>query len=84
VRGYFVWSLLDNFEWSHGYSKRFGLIRVDPQTRDRIPKASADFYARVIRSRGAAIDDPDPAELSGREARESGRGDAVPARPGRG
>jgi beta-glucosidase len=84
LRGYFVWSLLDNFEWSHGYSKRFGLIRVDPQTRDRIPKASADFYARVIRSRGAAIDDPDPAELSGREAREPGRGDAVPARPGRG
>ncbi len=55
LRGYFAWSLLDNFEWSHGYSKRFGLVHVDYQTQRRTPKASAHFYAKVIRSRGAAL-----------------------------
>jgi beta-glucosidase len=55
LRGYFAWSLLDNFEWSHGYSKRFGLVHVDYQTQQRTPKASAHFYAKVIRSRGAAL-----------------------------
>ena len=49
VRGYFVWSLLDNFEWALGYSKRFGLIYVDFETLQRIPKASAKWYAQVIR-----------------------------------
>ncbi len=48
LRGYFVWSLMDNFEWAHGYSKRFGLIYVDYTTQERIPKASADWYRRVI------------------------------------
>lgn len=57
VRGYFAWSLLDNFEWSCGYSKRFGLIHVDPDTRDRTPKASAEYYRNVIRSRGAVLFD---------------------------
>jgi beta-glucosidase len=57
LRGYFVWSLLDNFEWSHGTSKRFGLIRVDYGTQKRIPKASARFYSRVIQSRGAALEE---------------------------
>jgi len=56
VRGYFVWSLLDNFEWAHGYSKRFGIVHVDFATQERTPKASARFYADVIRSHGAAID----------------------------
>ncbi|HBL25215.1 MAG TPA: beta-glucosidase [Acidobacteria bacterium] len=55
VRGYFAWSLLDNFEWSHGYSKRFGLLHVDFETQRRTPKASARFYAEVIRSRGEAL-----------------------------
>ncbi len=50
VRGYFVWSLLDNFEWSHGYSKRFGLIRVDYETQQRTIKESGNWYAEVIRS----------------------------------
>ena len=55
VRGYMVWSLLDNFEWSQGYSKRFGIVRVDYATQARAPKASADFYAQVIASNGACL-----------------------------
>jgi len=48
VRGYFVWSLLDNFEWSYGYDKRFGVVYVDYETQERIPKDSARWYAEVI------------------------------------
>jgi beta-glucosidase len=55
LRGYFAWSLLDNFEWSLGYSKRFGIIHVDYATQRRTPKASARFYAEVIRSRGSVL-----------------------------
>jgi beta-glucosidase len=51
VRGYFVWSLLDNFEWSQGYSKRFGLTWVDYPTGTRIPKASFRWYQSTIRTR---------------------------------
>ena len=50
IRGYFVWSLLDNFEWKFGYSKRFGLIYVDFETQERIPKESSRWYARVCRN----------------------------------
>jgi beta-glucosidase len=56
LRGYFAWSLLDNFEWSHGYSKRFGIVHVDFETQRRTPKSSARFYARVIASNGAVLD----------------------------
>ncbi len=49
VEGYFAWSLLDNFEWAHGYSKRFGLVYVDYETQQRIPKSSAKWYGQVIR-----------------------------------
>jgi beta-glucosidase len=52
LRGYFVWSLLDNFEWSLGYAKRFGIVHVDYATLERTPKASARFYSAVIRSHG--------------------------------
>jgi beta-glucosidase len=52
VRGYFVWSLLDNFEWSSGYSKRFGLVYVDYPTSKRTPKDSYVAYRRVIASNG--------------------------------
>lgn len=48
VKGYFCWSLLDNFEWSEGYEKRFGLIYVDYATQKRTPKLSAAFYKSVI------------------------------------
>ena len=52
LRGYFAWSLLDNFEWSLGYSKRFGIVHVDYETQERTVKASGRFYADVIRTRG--------------------------------
>ena len=55
VRGYFVWSLLDNLEWSHGFSKRFGIVHVDFATQKRTLKSSARFYADVARTRGAAL-----------------------------
>jgi beta-glucosidase len=50
LRGYFVWSLMDNFEWGYGYSKRFGIVRVDYDTLERTPKDSARWYADVIRT----------------------------------
>ncbi|MDT8911245.1 GH1 family beta-glucosidase [Amycolatopsis sp. PS_44_ISF1] len=54
VRGYFAWSLLDNFEWAYGYAKRFGLIRVDYETQQRTVKQSGLFYRDTVRRvRGA-------------------------------
>ncbi len=50
LAGYFVWSLMDNFEWGWGYQKRFGIVFVDFGTQRRIPKASAAFYANVVRA----------------------------------
>ena len=55
VKGYFLWSLLDNFEWADGYSKRFGIVYVDFTTQKRTPKLSAQFYSSVIRSNGAEV-----------------------------
>jgi len=52
LRGYFVWTLMDNFEWAYGYSKRFGLHHVDFATGRRTPKGSARWYADVIRRHG--------------------------------
>ena len=48
VRGYFLWSLLDNFEWADGYATRFGLVHVDYKTQKRTPKLSAAFYKQVM------------------------------------
>lgn len=52
MRGYFIWSLLDNFEWASGYSKKFGITQIEDGTLRRIPKASALWYAEVIRRNG--------------------------------
>lgn len=54
VRGYYMWSLLDNFEWSGGYSMRFGLHYTDYKTLERIPKKSAGWYKQVIADNGFA------------------------------
>ncbi|MFI6446232.1 GH1 family beta-glucosidase [Kitasatospora sp. NPDC050543] len=60
VRGYYLWSLLDNFEWAYGYGKRFGAVHVDYATLARTPKASARWYAEVIRRGGPVRQAPDP------------------------
>jgi beta-glucosidase len=57
IRGYYAWSLLDNFEWSLGYSKRFGIVHVDFATQTRTLKSSAKRYAAVIASRGRVLAD---------------------------
>ncbi len=51
IRGYMAWSLMDNFEWGYGYSKRFGMLRVDYDTQVRTWKDSAYWYAETIRTR---------------------------------
>ncbi|MCL6444799.1 MAG: beta-glucosidase [Alicyclobacillus sp.] len=53
LKGYYVWSLMDNFEWAFGYSKRFGIVYVDYETQQRIPKTSAKWYSKVIATNGA-------------------------------
>ena len=61
VRGYFHWSIMDNFEWAEGYKHRFGLVHVDYATQKRTLKDSARWYADVIRTRGANLFPPAPA-----------------------
>ncbi|HEY0591805.1 MAG TPA: GH1 family beta-glucosidase [Thermoanaerobaculia bacterium] len=55
LRGYYVWSLLDNFEWPMGFSARFGIVHVNYATQERTLKESAKFYADVIRTNGATL-----------------------------
>jgi len=55
VQGYFVWSVFDNFEWERGYGPRFGLIRVDYETLERIPKQSAHWFSEVIQQNAITI-----------------------------
>ena len=54
LRGYYAWSLLDNFEWSYGYTKRFGIVHVNYETQERTIKDSGRYYSRVIAANGAA------------------------------
>ena len=61
LKGYFAWSLMDNFEWQFGYQRRFGLFRVDFDTLDRIPKSSAMWYSRTIANHGRNV--PRKAEI---------------------
>jgi beta-glucosidase len=63
VRGYFYWSLLDNFEWAWGYEKRFGIVRVDYDSQERSIKDSGREYARIISER--ALDDNPPTATTG-------------------
>jgi beta-glucosidase len=51
VRGYMVWSLMDNFEWAYGFHKRFGIVRIDYDTLARTPKDSAAWYRDLVRTR---------------------------------
>jgi beta-glucosidase len=64
LRGYFAWSLMDNFEWSWGYTRRFGLVYVDYASQTRIPKASAHWYSDVIRQHGLGNSVPPGAVLA--------------------
>jgi beta-glucosidase len=62
VDGYFVWSLLDNLEWTHGFAQRFGLVWVDHQTFERVPKRSFHWYGDVIANGGLSLVDRDEME----------------------
>ena len=55
VRGYFLWTFLDNFEWDKGYTERFGIVHVDFATQKRIVKDSAFWYQKVIEMNGANL-----------------------------
>ena len=55
IRGYFAWSFMDNLEWQHGFSKRFGLVHVDYESLKRTPKESAKLYKNIIESNGVCL-----------------------------
>ncbi len=57
IKGYMVWSLFDNLEWSLGFAKRFGIVHVNFDTLERTPKDSAHYYSRVIASHGRTLDE---------------------------
>jgi beta-glucosidase len=79
LRGYFVWSLLDNFEWALGYEKRFGIVHVDYDTLERTPKTSAHWFRDVVARNGIELCRRPPAAARGCGGR---RGDGSPAVPG--
>ena len=56
IRGYFAWSLLDDLEWAHGYSKRFDLVHIDYHTLERTRKESAKLYRQIIASNGGGLE----------------------------
>lgn len=55
IAGYFYWSFMDNFEWSHGYDERFGLVYVDYQTQERTIKASGKYYRKIVETNGRSL-----------------------------
>jgi beta-glucosidase len=57
LRGYFAWSLLDNFEWSAGFAKRFGIVHVNFETQERTVKDSGKLYSKIIETNGAVLGD---------------------------
>ena len=57
VKAYYYWSLLDNFEWAEGYVKRFGIVYVNFETLQRIPKLSATVYSKVIKTNGLVLEE---------------------------
>ncbi len=63
LRGYFAWSLFDNFEWASGFAKRFGLVHVDFETQTRTLKASAHQYREIIRTNGEVLSGSQPAAI---------------------
>src|SRR5690606_36669276 len=76
VREYYLWSLLDNFEWGYGYAKRFGIVHVDYTTLQRTPKASAHWYAALIRAHRARRRESGQTGLPGTDRRLLPRGAA--------
>ena len=71
LRGYFVWSLMDNFEWNNGFTKRFGLFGVDFATGERTPKDSAFWYRDTVAARAVEVRDIDARALGGRSTGEA-------------
>jgi beta-glucosidase len=55
LAGYFVWSLMDNFEWAEGYDQRFGIVWIDYETQERVAKDSALWYKDVIAQNGFSV-----------------------------
>src|SRR5699024_8859927 len=80
VRGYFVWSLMDNFAWGFGYSKRFGIVHIDYDTLVRTPKDSAHWFADLTRRRQVC---PAAAKCTARRPGLRRAGQAVAAAVGR-
>ena len=81
VKGYFVWSFLDNFEWADGYAKRFGIVYVDFPTQERIPKESFQWYRDFIlaqRAPGSANESAGSVDRSTASTRRRGRLEAAP------
>ncbi len=77
IRGYFHWSIMDNFEWAEGYRHRFGLVHVDYATQQRTLKDSAYWYARVIATGGASLDEPIETALPGPAAEAAQQSNGV-------